>query len=412
MSKNTIGEFIAALRKASGMTQRELAERLNVTDKSVSRWERDETVPDLTLIPVIAEIFGVTADELLRGERSAPALEGSEAKNSPRGEKQLERIINHSVLKFKVVSLVSAGLILLGLIAAAVCDLGFLRAYIGFFAGLLLILAAVITESVAAVVSFSSLSGEEFPPERTLSPRGTLFRLAALVYTAALTALAFCLPLMEVNDAYLGLTADTWIREGIRCAAAGFILAALIRWISERAAAGRLIPQPPKGLGRLRVLTAALLLALWAVTLIGASIYDANFDIYKYCKEYTFEEFKTLVETDEDGIPDSSYDYTYVDEEGNEVTREEYLTEYLTDETGRELPEYKFIHRNYEVYGYSTRWENGVPTILAYEVPYTNAAGHELYLAHQTISHLYLIELAAVIVLYILSKWRIGRKSA
>ena len=64
MEKKTIGQFIAALRKANGMTQKELAEQLSVSDKSVSRWERDESAPDLSLIPVIAEIFGVTSDEI------------------------------------------------------------------------------------------------------------------------------------------------------------------------------------------------------------------------------------------------------------------------------------------------------------------------------------------------------------
>ena len=69
MEKKTIGAFISALRRANGMTQRELGERLFVSDKTVSRWERDECTPDLSLIPVIADIFGVTSDELLRGER-------------------------------------------------------------------------------------------------------------------------------------------------------------------------------------------------------------------------------------------------------------------------------------------------------------------------------------------------------
>lgn len=67
MERKTIGGLIAALRKASGMTQKDLAEKLNVSDKSVSRWERDDGAPDLSLIPVIAEVFGVTCDELLRG---------------------------------------------------------------------------------------------------------------------------------------------------------------------------------------------------------------------------------------------------------------------------------------------------------------------------------------------------------
>ena len=60
MEKQTMGSFIAALRKASGMTQREMAEKLNVSDKAVSRWERDESAPDLMLIPVIADLFDIT----------------------------------------------------------------------------------------------------------------------------------------------------------------------------------------------------------------------------------------------------------------------------------------------------------------------------------------------------------------
>ena len=50
MEQRTIGKFITTLRKASGMTQKELAERLNVSDKTVSRWERDDGAPDLSEI--------------------------------------------------------------------------------------------------------------------------------------------------------------------------------------------------------------------------------------------------------------------------------------------------------------------------------------------------------------------------
>ena len=67
--KVTLGAFIAELRKEKGLTQKEFAEMLCVSDKTVSHWECDKTSPDISLLPVIAETFGITVDELLKGER-------------------------------------------------------------------------------------------------------------------------------------------------------------------------------------------------------------------------------------------------------------------------------------------------------------------------------------------------------
>lgn len=61
-----MGQMISSLRKASGMTQMELAEKMNVTDKAVSKWERDLSCPDINSIPKLAEIFHISVDELLQ----------------------------------------------------------------------------------------------------------------------------------------------------------------------------------------------------------------------------------------------------------------------------------------------------------------------------------------------------------
>lgn len=66
METQTLGMMIAAMRKERGMTQLELAEKLNVTDKAVSKWERDLSCPDVKTIPRIAEIFGISVDELMQ----------------------------------------------------------------------------------------------------------------------------------------------------------------------------------------------------------------------------------------------------------------------------------------------------------------------------------------------------------
>ena len=66
MNKTTLGMMIASLRKENGMTQMELAEKMGVTDKAVSKWERDLSCPDVSTIPKLAELFGVSVDELMQ----------------------------------------------------------------------------------------------------------------------------------------------------------------------------------------------------------------------------------------------------------------------------------------------------------------------------------------------------------
>lgn len=58
--------MISSLRKENGMTQSELAEKMGVTDKAVSKWERDLSYPDVNSIPKLAEVFGVSVDELMQ----------------------------------------------------------------------------------------------------------------------------------------------------------------------------------------------------------------------------------------------------------------------------------------------------------------------------------------------------------
>ena len=64
---HSVGQVIATLRKGKGWTQVELAEKLGVTDKAVSKWETDGGIPDTPLFPVIADLFGVTTDYLHTG---------------------------------------------------------------------------------------------------------------------------------------------------------------------------------------------------------------------------------------------------------------------------------------------------------------------------------------------------------
>jgi len=65
MNKANIGSIISIVRKEKNMTQIELANKLNVTDKAVSKWERGISCPDINTIPQLAEILGISIEELM-----------------------------------------------------------------------------------------------------------------------------------------------------------------------------------------------------------------------------------------------------------------------------------------------------------------------------------------------------------
>lgn len=72
MSKLPIGEFLASVRKEKGLTQREVAEKLGISNRTLSSWEQGRAYPDVLSLSQLAEIYGVTADEILKGERVRP----------------------------------------------------------------------------------------------------------------------------------------------------------------------------------------------------------------------------------------------------------------------------------------------------------------------------------------------------
>lgn len=69
MDQLKIGKFIAKLRREAGLTQEGLGEKLGVTNKTVSRWENGNYMPDIEMLQLLAKEFGVSINELLSGER-------------------------------------------------------------------------------------------------------------------------------------------------------------------------------------------------------------------------------------------------------------------------------------------------------------------------------------------------------
>lgn len=82
LNKQAFGAFLAQLRREKGYTQKDLAEKLYVSDKAVSKWERGLSVPDVALLVPLAEYLGVTVTELLEGRRlDSAALAPSEVEH-------------------------------------------------------------------------------------------------------------------------------------------------------------------------------------------------------------------------------------------------------------------------------------------------------------------------------------------
>ena len=69
MNQEKIGKFISELRREKNMTQEQLAEKMGVTNKSISRWENGKTMPDLSIIAILAEELNVEVSELLNGRK-------------------------------------------------------------------------------------------------------------------------------------------------------------------------------------------------------------------------------------------------------------------------------------------------------------------------------------------------------
>lgn len=90
--KNTLGANIAAYRKRQGLTQAGLAEKLNYSDKAVSKWERGESVPDVLTLMQLSELFDITINDLLDDPNRLPEKTGAVVEKMERAvEKTLKR---------------------------------------------------------------------------------------------------------------------------------------------------------------------------------------------------------------------------------------------------------------------------------------------------------------------------------
>ena len=377
MEKKTIGAFISALRKANGMTQKELAQRLNVSDKTVSRWERDDGAPDLSVIPAIAEIFHVTCDELLRGQRMSPAerSEGPQGnETSPRGDKERKRLLKSALSHYQNLTSVAMGISVIGLLVALICNLAFLKAVLGFLCGAIFYAASIVCQAIFINKAFQSVDDSGIDEASLSVFKRKVISLAEKSIGVTVFFIGFTFPLILV-DAYLGLGAGSLLLFGSIVGTAfllvytvilyflnGILLKRGVYRLSDREFSVYDCNRKLKKKYTIR-LVFLLSLTLLLQALGGETLWSPNF--LSSSKGIVFQDYESFIEYMAQDIPMDSYEsyYSgtvsvpvpedqigeaiYYDRYGNVISEEEALTRTIEDANGDVVCTY--IDRNQSV---------------------------------------------------------------
>lgn len=443
MAKKSIGQFIAALRKANGMTQKQLAEKLNVSDKAVSRWERDESAPDLSLIPVIAEIFGVTSDEILRGERKNQYDEDFAPQSNAKAEKQLENLINRTRTDFTIRSIIAAGIGFIGLLAAMICNFGFYRAGLGFLIACVFYIAAIVCEVLFFILSANSIKTSGFEGESINECKKNLFRTAVRAFIIILLLLVLSIPFIEEGSDYWGIPFDYWLLRnliyGILFSIFCFIAVPVANHLAVKNGFFTLNEKEQNRnaeILKLKKKSAIILAILLVFTFTCHCIFDSS-PLYSVIweaaadgREYTdMAEFKEYIETDEPpmeyteyffgysvhhsyGVEETvtaSYDEEYIDDQApdneiydEEITYDDYETCTIEGADGTVICEYKHINTN--VVHIEVKYEDDKAIVHTYTEADMSKANRTTSFINGCFVTAYFLEALGVIIAYNVKK--------
>lgn len=382
MEKKTMGSLIAALRRSNGMTQKDLAERLNVSDKTVSRWERDEGAPDLSAIPVLAEIFGITCDELLRGECDQPEQRSRMqfAQSTEKGEKQRRRLLKQTVSNYQIRCWVAMGIAVVGWIAALICNLAFLKGLLGFWLGTIFFVGAVLCQLVFINRAFLSVEDAELSLEENREFHKKVTAQAEISLGFTMVLLGSILPLL-LTDSYTGLQAGSLLLYGTAGGIAALVLVAVVCWLLNahfiRSGRWELTEKAAVKYRKNHRLQKWYAIILCVVLAAIFALHQATTELYgplSIVEGIAFEDYDSFVAYMEQDIPaqviyygptapipsESVGDPVYYDQYGNEIPEEQAKRRTLEDKNVVVVCEY--IKRNENAV--SIRYTAGDSTVL------------------------------------------------
>lgn len=421
MEKKTIGSFIAVLRKANGLTQKELADKLGISDKAVSRWERDETAPDISLIPTIAEILGVTTDELLRGERITDiSFDG--ARTSERSKKQIQTLLKNTRTKLYTRTLICILIAVVGLFAAMICNCIFYKMMLGFIVACIFISTSVVLGLIFTYLARSSISEEDMESAIISETRKYIIKKETLVFYVNAVIFAFCLPLC-IFGVNAGIDISAWLVLGGVLALAALLICAIVNMFvdfyaekhglydvvkvnAKRRKNARIFGRPALSLCKVFV-------PLFIVVLAAQIFCMSSFDTYYFMEKNggtewnNIEEFKEYIETVAYNV---NLDHAKIyDQEWGEIATEVIVP---SDDSEEYYPKTelcnrkgdvicKFEYRNKDVYTmHPSTEENGLP-ITTYTWSDFYAAQSDSYMIVVVAVIVYIAMAVSFIALYI-----------
>lgn len=189
MENNRMGEFLSALRKSKGYTQQEVADTLGVSNKTVSSWETGASCPDISMLPVLAELYGVTCDEIIHGRR----LGAEETPSPSKRKKATERLLQRQKTNLFTLSWIAGGLAGLAFLLTSIVGYAALRSLLAFFLGLIFHAASVIT-AVICIRRFRFKAGDPWESEPALRFSLSLDKALFWLVFANIAVFGFDLP--------------------------------------------------------------------------------------------------------------------------------------------------------------------------------------------------------------------------
>lgn len=420
MSANQIGEFLAALRKARGFTQQEVAEKLGVSNKTVSSWETGTSCPDISMLPVLAELYEVTCDEIVKGKR-INTVEPEKVSQAKR--ENANKLLQKQKSDITVVYGISISLTLAGILLTSIIGYVATESLLGFFIGLILLIASVITAAILIRKIRFSL-GEEWLNEGTVKVFSSADKAIFRIVCANIAALGFIAP-HAFAPVHTGLQLNLfWITSQLICCAVAFIVAMLAgtpiyirhrRKVLQQAATNEAPKSVKEALSRaiktnviarwrykyislIIILPLALPLTISLISI--AVLSDFNYStglpqtVYLNSEEslslpdgpfgpFSRGEYTVVSEEQPKEQTDTGkYAVTYLFDDFDEMWRYYYLTEDTSEGTLVTIYKYRYkVEFFYEVeyhefYAYNREWQGGITNIKTNGYKYEDENGN------------------------------------